>query len=39
MAGFVEEIGRGQSTLFPAQLDDYVAEDDPVRGRRVCRQP
>jgi len=32
MAGFVEGIDRGQSTLFPAQLDDYVAEDNPVRA-------
>jgi hypothetical protein len=28
MAGFVEGIDRGQSTLFPAVLDDYVAEDN-----------
>jgi transposase len=32
MAGFVEGIGREQSTLFPAPLDDYVAEDNPVRA-------
>jgi transposase len=32
MAGFVEGVDRGQSTLFPAQLDDYVAEDNPVRA-------
>ena len=32
MAGFVEGLGRGQATLFPAQLDDYVAEDNPVRA-------
>jgi len=32
MAGFVEGIDRGQSTLFPAQLDDYVADDNPVRA-------
>jgi transposase len=32
MAGFVEGIGREQSTMFPAQLDDYVAEDNPVRA-------
>jgi transposase len=32
MAGFVEGVGRGQSTLFPALLDDYVAEDNPVRA-------
>jgi len=32
MAGFVEGIGREQSTLFPAQLNDYVTEDNPVRA-------
>ena len=32
MAGFVEGTDRGQTTLFPAQLDDYVAEDNPVRA-------
>src|SRR4030095_10291979 len=32
MAGFVEGIDRGQSTLFPALLEDYVAEDNPVRA-------
>ena len=32
MAGFVEGVDRGQSTLFPALLDDYVAEDNPVRA-------
>ena len=32
MAGFIEGVGRGQVSLFPAQLDDYVAEDNPVRA-------
>lgn len=32
MAGFVEGIDRGQATLFPARLDDYVREDNPVRA-------
>jgi transposase len=32
MAGFVEGIRREQSTLFPARLDDYVVEDNPVRA-------
>jgi transposase len=32
VAGFVEGIGREQSTLFPARLDDYVPEDNPVRA-------
>ena len=32
MAGFVEGIDRSQSALFPASLDDYVTEDNPVRA-------
>ena len=32
MAGFVEGIERGQSTMFPARLDDYVSDDNPVRA-------
>jgi transposase len=32
MAGFVEGIDRGQATMFPARLDDYIAEDNPVRA-------
>jgi transposase len=32
MAGFVEGMERGQSTMFPARLDDYVNEDNPVRA-------
>ena len=32
MSGFVEGIDRRQSTLFPALLDDYVAEDNLVRA-------
>ena len=32
MAGFVEGVDRSQSTLFPAALDDYVGEDNPVRA-------
>jgi transposase len=32
MAGFVEGVDRAQSTLFPALLDDYVSEDNPVRA-------
>ena len=32
MTGFVEGIERGQSTMFPARLDDYVNEDNPVRA-------
>jgi transposase len=32
MAGFIEGIDRGQDTMFPARLDDYIAEDNPVRA-------
>jgi len=28
----VEGVDRGQSTLFRTLLDDYVAEDNPVRA-------
>jgi transposase len=31
MPGFVSGADRMQGTMFPAQLDDYVAEDNPVR--------
>ena len=32
MSAFVEGIDRGQSTFFPAMLDDYVSEDNLVRA-------
>lgn len=32
MAGFLEGVGRGQVSPFPAQLDDYVTDDNPVRA-------
>jgi transposase len=32
MVGFVAGTDRGQTTLFPARLDDYVVEDNPVRA-------
>lgn len=32
MVGFVAGTDRGQITLFPARLDDYVVEDNPVRA-------
>ena len=32
MSGFVKGIDRSQSTFFPPMLDDYVAEDNPVRA-------
>jgi transposase len=31
MSGFIEGEDRSQATLFPERLDDYVAEDNPVR--------
>lgn len=31
MRRFVEGIDRGQSTLFPAYLEDWIGEDNPVR--------
>jgi transposase len=31
MSGFICGVDRGQGTMFPAQLEDYVAGDNPVR--------
>jgi transposase len=31
MKRFVQGVDRGQNILFPKQLDDYVADDNPVR--------
>ncbi|MCH8913511.1 MAG: IS1182 family transposase [Planctomycetes bacterium] len=31
MKRFVEGIDRGQSTLFPARLDDWIGDDNPVQ--------
>ena len=31
MKRFVEGIDRGQSTLFPERLDDWIGDDNPVR--------
>jgi transposase len=31
MSGFIEGESRTQATLFPERLDDYIAEDNPVR--------
>jgi transposase len=31
MTGFVSGVDRNQGTMFPAQLEDYVTEDNPVR--------
>ena len=31
MKRFVEGIDRGQSTLFPECVEDWISEDNPVR--------
>ena len=31
MKRFVEGVDRGQSSLFPERLDDWIGEDNPVR--------
>ena len=31
MKRFVEGVDRGQVTLFPEQLSDWIDEDNPVR--------
>jgi transposase len=31
MSGFIKGADRNQTTLFPESLDDYVAEESPVR--------
>lgn len=35
MKRFIEGEGRSQSTLFPECLDDYIADDNPVRAIEV----
>lgn len=32
MKRFIEGESRNQSTLLPECLDDYIAEDNPVRA-------
>jgi transposase len=32
MKRFIEEAGRGQLTLLPESLDDYIDESNPVRA-------
>jgi transposase len=32
MKRFVEGVGRDQGGLFPAHLEDFAAEDNPVRA-------
>jgi transposase len=31
MSRFIEGADRGQSTLFPKCLEDWIGEDNPVR--------
>ena len=31
MSGFIEGEDRTQATLFPEQIDDYIAENNAVR--------
>lgn len=31
MSGFIEGENRHQATLLPERLDDYIAEESPVR--------
>jgi len=31
MKRFVEGVDRGQGSLFPERLDDWIGEDNPVR--------
>ena len=31
MKRFIEGADRGQSTLFPENLEDWIDEDNPVR--------
>ena len=31
MSGYIERTDRGQMTLFPDRLEDWVREDNPVR--------
>ncbi len=31
MKRFVEGVDRGQSTLFPDRLEDWIGDDNPVR--------
>jgi transposase len=31
MSGYIEGTDRGQMTLFPDRLEDWIGEDNPVR--------
>ena len=33
MSGYIEGTDRGQMTLFPDRLEDWIGEDNPVRNR------
>ena len=35
MKRFVEGVDRGQSTLFPDCLEDWIGDDNPVRASRA----
>src|SRR3954471_17071171 len=39
MRRFVEEADRGQSTLLPDYLDDFIDEQSSSGDRRVCGHP
>ncbi len=32
MKRFVEGVARGQGTLFPDRLEDWIGDDNPVRA-------
>jgi len=36
MTDFIEGECRTQATLFPERLDDYIAEENPVRVNVCC---
>jgi len=36
MKRFIEGENRFQSTLFPESLEDYIADDHPLRSFRLC---
>ena len=38
MRRFVEGLDRGQNTLFPECLEDWIGEDNPVRVIESCRR-
>ena len=32
MTRFIDPESRGQATLFPERIEDYIDEDNPARG-------